>query len=133
MKNIDKSKSRSSRMKTLPMNDKSFGSSTTGIESLLSMKEFIVYNTLLKYGKSVSFQEMPGVPSSAYGTWKYLALNPTGFNAYYGYLYDGAYIFIAGDNNIEAIKPDGFKKQFNTTFNVDYDQWHDRYIIFDIN
>ena len=49
------------------------------------------------------------------------------------YIYDGAYIFIAGDNNIEAIKPDGFKKQFKTTFNVDYDQWHDRYLIFDIN
>lgn len=132
MKNIDKSKSRSSRMKTLPMNDKSLEVQQPNW-IIIKYEEFIVYNTLLKYGKSVSFQEMPGVPSSAYGTWKYLALNPTGFNAYYGYLYDGAYIFIAGDNNIEAIKPDGFKKQFNTTFNVDYDQWHDRYIIFDIN
>ena len=120
MKNIDKlNQSRSSRMKTLTTNDKSFGSSISSIESF-SIIDYIITDILFKDRKSVEFKELPDIPP-----WKYLTeqvIIPIS-STIYGYKYNDKYIFIAGDNNIVAIESNGFKEKFKSNFKVDYDEW----------
>lgn len=120
MKNIDKlNQSRSSRMKTLTTNDKSFGSSISSIESF-SIRYYIITDILFKDGKIVEFKELPDIPP-----WKYLTekvIIPIG-STIYGYKYNGKYIFSSGDDNIVAIESNGFKEEFKSNFKVDYDEW----------
>ena len=142
MKNIDKSKSRSSRMKTLTENgNKYFGNTIMSISeevydpfANLRAMAVLMNGSGLSW-KDIRFREFPGVgPARSGGKWLYLSgKNEVGGSIYpqtgIEIIYLKAFIFYTdNEKEIAAIKTGAYYKvDFAATFNKSYEEWSNEF------
>jgi hypothetical protein len=150
---MNKSKSRSSKMKALgeerlnfSLGTQTFSFGTQSKNSMFSPNKLIQWKAMVDtfkfapYATHVAWKDLPGVnvgdpyvnaEESAYGSyarnWEYCYVYYGSFNIAAINHVDKEFYFVAEPNIIVAIKKETFKSDFKHTFGIDHDVWESMY------